>query len=71
LAAVAVLLGFITLFILWRREYLRGRRERSDHPKIQLKSQDDAQQGKLVVWRTRSQIEIHVSQSLSWMNALT
>jgi len=42
LAAVAVLLGFIILFILWRREYLRRRRERSDHPKIQLQSQDDA-----------------------------
>lgn len=42
IASVAVLLGFTVLFILWRREYLRGRRERSEsQPKIQLQSQDD------------------------------
>lgn len=43
LAAVAVLLGFVILFILWRREYLRERKEKLDHPKVQLRSQDDVQ----------------------------
>lgn len=49
LDAVAVLLGFVVLTILWRREFLREQREKSDHPKIQLQSQDDVQRGKLAV----------------------
>lgn len=43
LAAVAVLLGFIILFVFWRREYLRKRKEKLVHSKVQLQSQDDAQ----------------------------
>jgi hypothetical protein len=51
LASVAVLVGFIVLFILWRRQYVRERRENSGmYPNIQLQSQDDAQGGELTVW---------------------
>jgi hypothetical protein len=51
LAAVAVLLGFIILLILWCREYLREQRETSDHFKIQFRPQDHGQRGKLAAWR--------------------
>jgi len=44
LASIAVVLGFISLFVLWRREYARGRRGKAEtHPRIQLQSQDEAQ----------------------------
>lgn len=56
LAAVAVLLGFVVLFILWRREYLRERKEKSDHPTIRLRSQGDVQTGKRIIWRSPPQI---------------
>lgn len=43
-ASVAVLLGFIILFILWRREYRRKpRKEPEADPGTRLLSQDDAQ----------------------------
>jgi len=38
IASVAVLTGFIILFVLWRRQYIRERKERS-----KVQSQDDAQ----------------------------
>jgi len=63
LAAVAVLLGSVILFILWRREYLRERREKSEHPKIQLQSQDDVQRVPFLGERTR--IEPFIATSAS------
>lgn len=50
IASVAVLMGFVLLFVLWRRQYLRERRDGSEtHPRVQLQSQDDTQGGKLNV----------------------
>jgi hypothetical protein len=70
LAAAAVLLGFIILFILWRREYLRKRRERSGRLEAQSQSQVDPQGGMLVVRLPHSLTETRASQSPSWKNAL-
>lgn len=51
LASVAVLVGFIVLFTLWRRQFVRGRRVKSGmYLKVRLQSQDDARRGELAVW---------------------
>lgn len=49
LAAVAVLLGFVMLFFLWRREYSRKRKEALDSSEVPSQLQDDPQTGKLEV----------------------
>ncbi|KAF9653732.1 hypothetical protein BDM02DRAFT_3182728 [Thelephora ganbajun] len=52
LASVAVLTGFIILSILWRRQYLRERREKSErYPKAQLRG--DAQKAPFLNEHTR------------------
>jgi len=44
IASVAVLGGFVLLFILWRRQYLREKRDISEvHAKMELQSLDDGQ----------------------------
>lgn len=59
-ASVAVLVGFILLFILWRRHYVRERKGKSEmYPKLQVESQDDAQSGKSVVWKSHAPIVIY------------
>ena len=56
IASVAVLTGFIILFVLWRRQYIRERKEK---PEVQL--QGDTQRGKLAVRKPRVLIVIRDS----------
>lgn len=50
-SSALVLVGFILLFVIWRREYVRERTGESEtYPKLQLQSQDDGLRGKLAVF---------------------